>query len=82
MGRCQEYRSGMVAPEPVRPTLRNQGLPVAAVGWSHLRHPPVPGKDRMTGSTAHQDVLGLKHALELGIGITIIVLTIVLSWQW
>jgi hypothetical protein len=35
----------------------------------------------MTGSTAQQDVLGLKHALELAIGITIVVLTIVLSWQ-
>jgi hypothetical protein len=35
----------------------------------------------MTGSTAHQDVLGLKHALELGVGLTIIVLTVVLTWQ-
>jgi hypothetical protein len=35
----------------------------------------------MTGSTAHQDVLGLKHALQLGIVLTIIVLAVVLSWQ-
>jgi hypothetical protein len=35
----------------------------------------------MTGTTAHQDVLGLKHALQLGVGITIIVLTVVLAWQ-
>jgi hypothetical protein len=35
----------------------------------------------MTGSTAHQDVLGLKHALQLGIGTTIIVLTLVMAWQ-
>jgi hypothetical protein len=35
----------------------------------------------MTGSTAHQDLLGLKHALQLGLGITIIILTVVLAWQ-
>jgi hypothetical protein len=38
-------------------------------------------KRRSTGSTAHQDVIGLKHALQLGVGITIIVLTVVLAWQ-
>jgi hypothetical protein len=35
----------------------------------------------MTVSTAHQDVLGLKHALQLGIGITLIVMTVVLAWK-
>jgi hypothetical protein len=35
----------------------------------------------MTVSTAHQDVLGLKHALQLGIGITLIVMTVVMAWQ-
>jgi hypothetical protein len=35
----------------------------------------------MTGSTARQDLLGLKHALQLGAGITIIVMTMVLAWQ-
>jgi hypothetical protein len=35
----------------------------------------------MTGSTAHQDLLGLKHALQLGAGITFIVLTLVLASQ-
>jgi hypothetical protein len=35
----------------------------------------------MTGSTAHQDGLGLKHALQLRVGITIIVLTVVLAWR-
>jgi hypothetical protein len=35
----------------------------------------------MTGSTAHQDILGLKHALQLGVGITLIVMTVVLAWQ-
>jgi hypothetical protein len=39
-------------------------------------------RGRMTGSTAHQDVSGLKHALQLRVGLTIIVLAIVLSWQW
>jgi hypothetical protein len=34
----------------------------------------------MTVSTAHQDVLGLKHALQLGVGITLIVMTVVLAW--
>jgi len=32
---------------------------------------------RMTGSTAYHDVSGLKHALQLGVGITIIVPTVV-----
>jgi hypothetical protein len=41
------------------------------VGW----------RGRMTGSTARQDISGLKHALQLGVGSAIIVLTIVLSWQ-
>jgi hypothetical protein len=35
----------------------------------------------MTGSTAHQDVSGLKHALQLGAGIAFIVLTVVLASQ-
>jgi hypothetical protein len=35
----------------------------------------------MTASTAHQDVLGLKHALQLGVGITILIMTVVLAWQ-
>jgi hypothetical protein len=38
-------------------------------------------RGRMTGSTAHQDVSGLKHALQLGVGSAIIVLTVVLAWQ-
>jgi hypothetical protein len=33
-------------------------------------------------STEHEDEIGLKHALQLGVALTIIVLTIVLSWQW
>jgi hypothetical protein len=35
----------------------------------------------MTGSTAHQDELSLKHALQLGVGLTIIIPTVVLAWQ-
>ena len=35
----------------------------------------------MTESTAHHDLLGLKHALQLGVGITFIVLTVVLASQ-
>jgi hypothetical protein len=35
MGRWREYRSGMVDPEPFRPTRRNQELPVAAGGCSY-----------------------------------------------
>jgi hypothetical protein len=38
-------------------------------------------RGRMTESTAHQDISGLKRALQLGVGSAIIVLTIVLSWQ-
>jgi hypothetical protein len=38
-------------------------------------------RGRMTGSTVHQDVLGLMHALQLGVGSAVIVLTIVLSCQ-
>jgi hypothetical protein len=35
----------------------------------------------MTVSTAHQDVSGLKHAFQLGVGLTIIIMTVVLAWQ-
>ncbi len=35
----------------------------------------------MTGSTADQDVLGLKRALQLGFFLTIIILAIAMSWQ-
>jgi hypothetical protein len=38
-------------------------------------------RGRMTESTANQDVSGLKHALQLGVGSAIIVLTVVLAWQ-
>jgi hypothetical protein len=39
------------------------------------------GTPAMTASTANQDVLGLKHAFQLGVGITLIVMTVVLAWQ-
>ncbi len=35
----------------------------------------------MTTSTANQDVSGLKHALQLGVGLTVIIMTVVLAWQ-
>jgi hypothetical protein len=34
----------------------------------------------MTGSTASQDLIGLKRALQLGVILTIIVLAVVVSW--
>ena len=34
----------------------------------------------MTGSTAGQDLVGLKRALQLGVILTIIVLAVVSSW--
>jgi hypothetical protein len=35
----------------------------------------------VTASTAQQDILGIKRALQLGVVLTIAILAVVLSWQ-